>query len=92
MILRLEPAFLQQLGDLPLQRQVTVLLACIQIPAALASPGQHTGVGLRKIHPKGFWEIRVGLGLRAVFRLEKNQARLMMVGNHDDVRRFLRDV
>ena len=92
MIIRLDPAFLKRLRELPLERQVEVLLASIQIPAAFAFPGQHTGLGLRKIHPKGYWEIRVGLSLRVAFRLEKNLARLMMLGDHDDVRRFLRTV
>jgi hypothetical protein len=80
------------LWNLPAERQAKVLFACLQIPAAFASPKQHAGLGLRKLDAKGHWEIRVGLELCVVFRLAQNEATLAMLGNHDDVRRFLRDV
>ncbi len=92
MILLMDPVFERQLRQLPLETQVDVLLVCIQIPAVFAFPKRHTGFGLRKVHPKGYWEVRVGLGLRVVVHIEKNQGILKMVGNHDDVRRFLRNV
>ena len=92
MILRFGQRFRQQVDALPHARQVEVLWACLQIPAAFASPKQHAGLGLRKVNPKGYWEIRVGLDLRVVFRLQKSEATLVMVGNHDEVRRYLRNV
>ena len=92
MIIHIDPVFKRQLRELPLDQQVEALLVCLQISAAFASPKQHSGLGLRKVHPKGYWEVRVGLGLRVVVHVEKNVAILKMIGNHDDVRRFLRSV
>ena len=92
MIIRLDPVFKHQLQELPLETQVEVLLVCIQIPVAFAFAKHHTGLGLRKVHPKGYWEVRVRLGLRVVLHLEKNNCIIKMVGNHDEVRRFLRNV
>ena len=92
MIIRLDPVFVHQLRRLASETQVEVLLACLQIPAAFAFPKQHSGLGLRKIHPQGYWEVRVGLGLRVVVHLVKNDCILKMVGSHDEVRRFLRKV
>ena len=48
------------------------------------------GLGLRKLHPSGVWEVRVGLSLRALFVLSKNEAVLLFLGAHDEVKRFLR--
>jgi len=48
------------------------------------------GTGLRKL-PNGVWELRVGLALRALFHLEKEEATFLFLGTHDEVRRFLRN-
>jgi mRNA-degrading endonuclease YafQ of YafQ-DinJ toxin-antitoxin module len=66
---------------------MTVLLA---LPKALGRPHDHAGLGLRKIHASGIWEVRVGLGLRIVFTLADNTLTLVRLGTHDDVRRFLK--
>jgi hypothetical protein len=55
--------------------QAGVLRALMDLETALANPQEHRGLGLRKLHPSGIWEIRVGLSLRALFRLLRFQAR-----------------
>lgn len=92
MILLVDPVFHRQLQRFPPTTQVEILFACIQVPAAFASPKRHSGLGLRKIHVDGYWEIRVGLGLRVVLSLERDTCVFKMVGSHDDVRRFLRNL
>ncbi len=67
-----------------------MLDALLGLPKAMAIPQAHTGMGLRKLHRSGIWEIRVGLGLRIVFGLDADAARLLLVGNHEEVRRFLK--
>jgi len=57
---------------------------------ALANPREHTALGLRELHPAGIWEVRAGLSLRALFRLAGDEAILLFVGTHDEVKRFLR--
>jgi len=49
------------------------------------------GLGLKKL-TRRHWEIRAGLQLRIVYELDQSLIRLIIVGNHNDVERFLRNV
>ncbi|MCX6907228.1 MAG: hypothetical protein NTY01_04205, partial [Verrucomicrobia bacterium] len=49
------------------------------------------GLGLKKL-TRRHWEIRAGLQLRIVYELEQSLIRLITVGNHNDVERFLRNL
>lgn len=52
-------------------------------------PHTHSGFGLRKIHKSGIWEARLGLALRLILAIRKNELILVTVGSHEHVRRFL---
>ncbi len=57
---------------------------------ALAAPeGLRIGFGLTKLRSH-LWEIRVGLSERVLFWRTGDEIRFTFVGNHDEVRRFLR--
>ena len=71
-------------------QRAPVLHALLALPAALGQAHLHSGLGIRKVHPSGVWEARVGLGLRIVFLLSPNELIVVTVGTHDAVRRFLR--
>lgn len=71
------------------QRLIDTVLA---VPKALGSPHLHAGLGLRKIHPKGVWEVRVDVALRLVFTIIGNDVTFVLVGNHDEVRRYLKSL
>ncbi len=47
------------------------------------------GLGLRRLS-KYIWEIRVDLKMRVIFRLEGELVQWGLVGNHDDIKRFLK--
>lgn len=47
------------------------------------------GLGLRKLRGS-FWEIRLSLASRIVFLLERDVAIFALVGNHDEIVRFLK--
>jgi len=48
-------------------------------------------VGLGITHLGGrTYEFRIGLGLRSVYVVEGQEVVLVLLGNHDDVRRFLK--
>lgn len=47
------------------------------------------GLGLKKLRG-AVWEVRIDLHLRIVFAMEADLLSFLLVGNHDDVRRFLR--
>ncbi len=54
------------------------------------------GLGLRKLFTHsglgGVFEARVSLALRLLFTIYENVVTFVMVGNHDDVRQFIRNV
>lgn len=47
------------------------------------------GLGLRQLR-KPYWEVRASLDKRVVFALEKDLAVFIAIGDHDQVRRFLK--
>ncbi len=77
------------LGEPERVRAFDVILS---LPKAVGEPHLHSGLGLRKVHSSGIWEGRVGLGLRVVFTLDTELLTLVRIANHDEVRRFLRDL
>jgi len=70
--------------------QASILEVLLDLETALSNPQEHRGVGLRKLHPAGIWEVRVGLSLRALFYLAKDEAVFAFLGTHDEVKRFLK--
>ncbi len=47
------------------------------------------GLGVKKLAP-GIFEVRIGLSLRIVYVQEGLKVFLALLGNHDEVRRFLK--
>jgi mRNA-degrading endonuclease YafQ of YafQ-DinJ toxin-antitoxin module len=90
MRLALTERFQRDVRDLSDEQRAAVFEVMLALPGALGSPHQHVGLGLRKLHPSGIWEARLGLGLRLVFTIESDTAALMRVGTHDEIRRYLR--
>ncbi|MBI4626113.1 MAG: hypothetical protein HY736_23195 [Verrucomicrobia bacterium] len=78
------------LAELPEGEEAAVRAALAGIPSAFGRPHIHSGLGLRQLK-RGVYEARVGLHLRAVFTQEDDGAlHVRLLGNHDDVRRYLR--
>ena len=50
----------------------------------------HSGAGLRRLAP-GLYEVRAGLALRVIFDVAGGLLRCDFVGNHDDVRAYLKN-
>ena len=91
MKLALTERFQEDVRGLPAEQRA-VLEALLSLPRALGQPHRHAGLGIRKLHPSGIWEARVGLGLRLVFTLQARLITLVRVGTHDEIRRFLRQL
>jgi len=73
-------------------RQQEINGAVAALPDAFGHPHRHAGLGLRRLQ-KDFFEFRVGRDLRVVFKLlDRDSALLALIGNHDDVRRFLKNL
>ena len=51
----------------------------------------HKGIGLKRL--KGdFWEIRHGLKARILFRWEGDLVEFILAGDHNDIKRFLKNI
>lgn len=92
MRLALTERFQKDLARLTQSQRAQVFEALLGLPAAFREPHRHSGLGLRKVHPRGIWEARIGLGLRLVLASEADTAVLMRVAGHDEIRRFLREL
>ena len=82
--------FQKEVMALGSERRPAVFEAILSIEKALGYPHLHAGLGMRKLHAVGIWEVRLGLGLRMVFTVGDDAITLVMVGTHDEVRRYLR--
>lgn len=47
------------------------------------------GLGLKKIY-KNYWEIRLDIRYRIMFEFNEGVVNVIFVGDHDDIKRFLR--
>jgi len=53
------------------------------------APG-YKGLGLKRLQVD-FWEIRVGIKLRVIFRRKKDHLQFILAGNHDRIKTFLKE-
>jgi hypothetical protein len=51
----------------------------------------HKGLGLKRLRGD-FWEIRKGIKARILFRWEGDLVEFVLAGNHNDIRRFLKNI
>jgi hypothetical protein len=67
-----------------------VMDALLGLDRVIGASHSHSGLGIRKVHASGIWEMRAGLELRALFRLRGDTAEFAFLGTHDEVKRFLK--
>lgn len=72
-------------GDKEKERVYEVLS---KLPQVMGRAHLHGGAGVRKIHPSGIFEAR--LGLRMVFALGEKELILHRLGDHDTIRKYLK--
>ena len=58
---------------------------------SLGHPHRRGGLGVRKF-VKNYFEIRVGLDLRLIFKIESDCVSFTFAGTHDEVQRFLKSL
>ncbi len=92
MRIALAEGFQKDVRDLAETQRSAVFEVMLALPRAVGDAHLHAGLGMRKLHPSGVWEARVGLGLRVVFTLSEELLTLVRVGSHDEVRRWLRQL
>ena len=83
------PSFERSLGSLEPFRKERVKKA-IHLAVAFFETGQlPQGLGLKPL-AKQFWEIRAGLMDRIIFRKSQTRIEFLLVGSHDEIKRFLK--
>ena len=92
MKLALTERFQRAVRDLDGAQRAAVFECILDLSRALGDPRAYAGLGIRKLHASGIWEARLGLRLRLVFTLEHQLLTLVLVGAHEDIRRFLREL
>lgn len=85
----IHPALQKQIRTLPKKDRRAIGQAIADAQLNLGQPHLHKGIGLQKL-TRDLYEIRVGLKLRLVFSQTKSTLRFKMMGNHDEVQRFLK--
>jgi hypothetical protein len=83
-----QPSFTRRYDRLTPKNRSRVDAAVARLEDAFGRPHLHTGVGIR---PFGrYLELRAGLDLRVLFLPEGGDLFLMCVGNHDEIRSYVK--
>lgn len=82
--------FRAQVKALGKPQRVAIGAAINELQDAFGTPHLHRGLGVRKL-AGDYFEARVGLDQRLVFKNAQDALVLLFVGDHDAVRDFLRN-
>lgn len=82
--------FRAQVKALAKPERVAIGDAINELQRTFGTPHLHHGLGLRKL-VGDYFEARVGLGQRLIFKNERGALVLLFIGDHDAVRDFLRN-
>jgi len=70
-------------------RKARLKAAIDRLVAAFETERITPGFGLKQLRP-GLWELRAGLSDRIIFRRAGDLVEFLLVGDHDEIRRFLK--
>jgi len=82
--------FDRSLARLDPSRKARVTASIDQLVAGFETGQLPAGVGMKQLRP-GLWEFRAGLSDRVVFSRTADLVAFLLVGTHDEIKRFLRD-
>ena len=86
---RIDRALLAAIRKLAVGERREIDAAISEAQELFGQPHVHAGAGVRKL--KGRWyEVRAGLELRLIFTERDDSLSFEFMGNHDEVRRFLK--
>ena len=88
--IRFDNWLLARIRALPKPERQKIGRALAQAQEAFGQPHLHGGVGIRKISRLHF-ELRIGLDTRLIFTNEPSELKFVFMGDHDEVKRFLRN-
>ncbi len=86
-----KPSFDRSIKQLSLSEKALVKDVAGKLIDVLSKDREiYEGLGLKRLRGP-FWEVRQGIKVRVLFRWEGDLVEFILAGNHDDVRRFLRN-
>jgi hypothetical protein len=88
-IIEFDRDLLDRLRALPKEQRREVGEAIAGMQEVFGKPHRHAGSGVRKLR-EGYYEVRLGLGQRLIFEDRGHALHFKLLGNHDEVRRFLK--
>ncbi len=83
------PSFKRRFNKLETEKQQSVKEAINKFINLYEIGINPEGLGLKKLR-NNLWEIRSSLKDRLLFRINDDIAEFLIVGNHDDIRRYLK--
>ena len=86
-----KPSFERSIKSLPPAEKKDVQEVSAQLIEVFSRDRQvHHGLGLKRL-TRDYWEMRYGIKTRVLFRWTGDLIEFVLAGNHDDVRRFLKN-
>lgn len=83
-------SFDKTFNRLPISKQLKVIEVVDILISFLETKSRLTkGIGIKKLR-KNFWEVRISLKLRILFKIQKGLLIFVLVGSHDDIKRYIR--
>jgi len=88
--IEIEASLLKSLRALSKEERVACMESIFDTTTHFGNPHLHAGIGIRKL-AKDTYECRAGLHLRIIFLRYGNTLIFRMVGNHNDVVKYLKN-
>ena len=86
-----KPSFDRSVKSLAAVHKDEIKSACLAFIGSLDKQTQLPGgLGLKHLHVD-YWEIRMGLKIRVLFRWRHDLIEFILAGDHDAIKQFLRD-
>lgn len=85
------PSFIRSIKRLSPQRKQHVKETISSLVSFFETGILLQGLGLKQLRPN-LWEIRAGLLDRIVFRRQKDIVEFIIVGTHNEIKRFLKNL
>jgi len=87
-----KPSFKRSIKSFPEKEKEEIKEVSTQLIDMLSRDRSvHKGVGLKRLR-EDFWEIRKGLKSRILFRWNGDLVEFVLAGNHNDIKRFLKNI
>lgn len=91
MFYQYKPSFVRVLKKFSFNRKEKVKAAIEALVVFFETDQRTEGIGLKKLK-REFWEIRTDLKDRVLFRIRKDWVELVICGNHDEIKRYLKNI